>query len=212
MKRTTKRILPILLGIVLIASLAWYLLVYDVGFTRDSLLFGARLMEENGKHTAAAWLYDLAYKQSGGDAQVAIELAEKFKENGNYTKAEVTLSNAIANGGTAELYIALCKTYVQQNKLLDAVTMLDNIADPAIRDEIYALRPAAPSVSPEGGFYSQYINVDISWDGGWLYVSTDGEYPTTDTPPSSGNLMLNGGETIVQALSVAENGLVSPHR
>ena len=26
--------------------------------------------------------------------------SEKFKENGNYTKAEVTLSNAIANGGT----------------------------------------------------------------------------------------------------------------
>lgn len=210
MKRTTKRILPILLGIVLIASLAWYLLVYDVGFTRDSLLFGARLMEQSGKHTAAAWLYDLAYKQSGGDAQVAIELSEKFKENGNYTKAEVTLSNAIANGGTAELYIALCQTYVQQNKLLDAVTMLDNIADPAIREEIYALRPAAPSATPEGGFYSQYINVDISWNGGWLYVSTNGDYPSTDDPPSSGNLILNGGETIVQALSVSENGLVSP--
>ena len=210
MKRTTKRILPILMGIAIIASMAWYLLVYDVGFTRDSLLFGARLLEQNGKHTAAAWLYDLAYTQSGGDASVAIELSEKFKENGNYTKAEVTLSNAIAKGGTAELYVALCKTYVEQNKLLDAVTMLDNIADPAIREEIYALRPSAPAVTPEGGFYSQYINVDISWNGGWLYVSTNGEYPTTDDPPSSGNLILDGGETIVQALSVAENGLVSP--
>ena len=187
MKRTTKRILPILLGIVLIASLAWYLLVYDVGFTRDSLLFGARLMEQSGKHTAAAWLYDLAYKQSGGDAQVAIELSEKFKENGNYTKAEVTLSNAIANGGTAELYIALCQTYVQQNKLLDAVTMLDNIADPAIREEIYALRPAAPSATPEGGFYSQYINVDISWGGG--------NYRAEITAQTAGTLKLADGRT-----------------
>lgn len=210
MKRTAKRILPILLGIVMIASLAWYLLVYDVDFTRDTLLHSARLLENHGKHTAAAWFYDLAYKQSGGDAAVAIELAAQFKENGNYTKAEVTLSNAIADGGTAELYIALCKTYVEQNKLLDAVTMLDNIADPAIRQQIYAQRPAAPSTTPEGGFYNQRINVVISWDGGDLYVSTDGQYPSTEDAPSDGNLILEGGETILYALSVADNGLVSP--
>ena len=210
MKRTTKRILPILLAIAIIASSAWYLLVYDVEFTRDALLYHARQLQNHGKHTAAAWLYDLAYVQSGGDASVAIELADQFKENGNYTKAEVTLSNAIANGGTAELYIALCKTYVEQNKLLDAVTMLDNIADPAIKEQIYAMRPAAPAATPEGGFYNQNVNVTITWDTGTLLVTTNGEYPSTEDTPSDGNLTLSGGETIVYALSIADNGLVSP--
>lgn len=210
MKNGAKRILPILLGIVLIASLAWYLLIYDVDFTRDALLHNARFFENQGNHAVAAWLYDLAYEQSGRDAEVAIELSEQFKQNGNYTKAEVTLSQAIADGGSAELYIALCKTYVQQDKLLDAVTMLDNIADEAIRQEIYALRPAAPTATPEPNYYSQYITVTLSADSGTLYVSTDGEYPSTQDAPSDGNITLPGGETIIYALSVSENGLVSP--
>lgn len=210
MKNGAKRILPILLGIVIIASLAWYLLIYDVDFTRDALLHNARFFEKQGNHSVAAWLYDLAYEQSNKDAAVAIELAEQFKQNGNYTKAEVTLSQAIADGGSAQLYIALCKTYVEQDKLLDAVTMLDNIADEAIRQEIYALRPDAPTATPEPNYYSQYINVTLSAPDGTLYLRTDGEYPSTHDDPSDGNLTLSGGETIIYALSISDNGLVSP--
>ena len=60
MKSSLKRILPILLVIVVIASIAWYLFVYDRDFTRDLLLQQARLFERNGKHDVAAWLYDQA--------------------------------------------------------------------------------------------------------------------------------------------------------
>lgn len=209
MNKPLKRILPILIGILIIASIIWYLFVYDRSFTQDMLLSQARLMDSRGNHTAAAWLYDLAYDYSGGDETVAIELARQFKERGNYTKAESTLASAIADGGTAELYIALCKTYVEQDKLLDAVTMLDNIADPTVRTEIQAQRPAAPTVSPEPGFYSQYITLAITPDLGQLYVTTDGSYPSITTP-SDGALTLMGGETVVYALTVDENGLVSP--
>lgn len=209
MKHGAKRILPILLILVILASLAWYLLIYDVDFTRDALVQSARFFDHQGNHSVAAKLYDLAYIQSGGDADVAIELAEQFKESGNYTKAEVTLSKAIANGGSAKLYIALCQTYVQQDKLLDAVTMLDNIADPAIREEIYAQRPAAPTASPEPNYYNQYINVTVTSQGD-LYLRTDGQYPSIQDEPSTGNLTLQGGETVIYAVSVGENGLVSP--
>ena len=209
MKHGAKRILPILMILVIFASLAWYLLIYDVDFTRDALVQSARFFDGQGNHSVAAKLYDLAYIQSGGDADVAIELAEQFKESGNFTKAEVTLSKAIADGGSAKLYIALCQTYVQQDKLLDAVTMLDNIADPAIREEIYAQRPAAPTATPEPNYYSQYINVTLTYDGE-LYLSTDGQYPSIQDAPSTGSLTLQGGETILYALSIGKNGLVSP--
>ena len=36
---------------------------------------------------------------NNGDAAGAIELAEQYKSSGNFTKAEFTLSNAIADGG-----------------------------------------------------------------------------------------------------------------
>ena len=110
MKSSLKRILPILLAILVLCSVVWYLFVYDRVFTRDLLLWQARLCESNGKHAMAAWFYQKAYSQSEDNQEVAIELAEQFKSIGNYAKAEATLSGAIANDPSAELYIALSKT------------------------------------------------------------------------------------------------------
>jgi hypothetical protein len=188
----------------------WYLFVYDQDFTRDILLQQARYFDAAGNHSLAAILYDAAYLQSDRDEEVAIELAQLFKENGNYTKAEVTLANAIADGGSVKLYIALCQTYVEQDKLLDAVTMLDNIADPAIREQIARLRPSAPTATPEPGYYSQYIPVTIACNNGTLYVTTDGSYPSIDSGASDNSVTLPQGETNVYALTVGKDGLVSP--
>lgn len=209
MKRSVKRILPILLGILIICSVIWYLGVYDREFTQDILLSQARFFDSHGNHNVAAWFYDLAYQQSNQDEAVAIELAEKFKASGNFTKAEYTLSNAIADGGSVDLYIALCKTYVQQNKLLDAVTMLENVSDPAIKEQLEALRPQVPTVSPAPGFYSQYITVSVTSTSGTLYVTADKTYPSTADAPYTQPIQLVGGENTVYALAVGENGLVS---
>ncbi len=210
MKKTIKILLPILLVISILLCTAWYLMVYDRAFTRDMLLGFARVCENNGDHNIATWFYNLAYSQAGNNDAVAIELAEQYRSSGNYTKAEYTLSNAIADGGGIELYIALCKTYVQQDKLLDAVTMLDNITNEDIKQQLSSMRPAAPSASPNPGFYSQYISVTLESDSGTVYVSTDGQYPSTGSAPCSQPIQLSDGENTIQAITVSENGLVSP--
>lgn len=210
MKTSLKRILPIVLAIVIICSIGWYLFVYDTDFTRDLLLKQARMFESNGNHTTAAWFYDLAYRHSGNSEVVVTELAEQFKANGNYSKAEYVLSNAIAKGGSVELYIALCKTYVEQDKLLDAVTMLDNVADPQIKAQLDSLRPSAPEATPAPGFYNQYINVTIESSSGTLYAAADGEYPSTQKDRYENGVTLAAGENTIYAVSVAESGLVSP--
>ena len=210
MKRALKIIIPILLALLVLGSIIWYLLVYDPAFTRDLLLQQARRSENKGDHAKASWFYNLAYEQSQGNEDVAIELAEQFKSIGNYTKAEFTLSNAIANAPSAKLYTALCKTYVEQDKLLDAVTMLENVADPTIKAELDSLRPAAPTVSPEPGFYNQYIQVSMTAEGGTLYINPKGEYPTTESAPYSEPVTMSAGETTVYAIVIGNNGLVSP--
>lgn len=209
MKKFFKVLIPILLALVVLGSIAWYLLVYDRGFTRDLLLSHARYQERKGNHSFAAWIYDKAYYQSSQDEDVAIELAEQFKSIGNYTKAEYTLSNAIADGASAKLYVALCKTYVEQDKLLDAVTMLNNVTDPEIKAQLNAMRPDAPTVSPAPGFYTQYISVSVESDSNLLFVNTDGEYPSTGDEVYSDPITLPAGETTIYALSVGDNGLVS---
>lgn len=210
MNKALKRILPILLVIVTILSIAWYLFVYDRDFTRDMLLQQARLFEAHGQHSIASWFYDQAYRQTDHSDTVAIELAEQFKENGNYTKAEATLSKAIAQAPSVELYIALSKTYVEQDKLLDAVTMLDHVADPAIKAQLDEMRPATPQPDQAPGFYSQYITVTLQFTGGTVYASSDGEYPSVEDDRYIDGIPLVAGENTIYAICVSENGLVSP--
>ena len=210
MKKTLRIILPILLSVAIIACTVWYLFIYDRGFTRDVLLNMARQSEDQGNHNAAAWLYNVAYAQLGNNDAVAIELANQYKSNGNYTKAEYTLSKAISDGGGIELYIALCNTYIEQDKLLDAVTMLDSISNPNIKKQIDSLRPSTPSIMPDPGFYSQYISATLTCTDGDVYVSASGEYPSINTVPCSSPITLSDGENTIYAVSVSDDGLVSP--
>lgn len=210
MKKFLKVTMPIVLAILVIASLIWYLFVYDRDFTRDSLLTLARYSETQGNHTLATWFYNIAYTQSGNDDAVAIELAQQYKASGNYTKAEYTLSNAIKDGGGIDLYIALCKTYVEQDKLLDAVNMLDSVTRPDIAQQLQTLRPSAPIALPAPGFYNQYISVTIAAPHGKIYASTKGQYPSVNDAQYSEPLALTDGENKVYTVAIADNGLVSP--
>ena len=105
--------------------------------------------------------------------------------------------------------MALCRIYVEQDKLLDAVTMLDNIGDPAIKAELDAQRPVITTIDPLPGFYSRYISVTMEATFGQIYWSSTREYPSTSTDPYCEPLSLPNGETTIQAVAVADNGLVS---
>ena len=188
MKRFLKRLVPLFLGLGILASVCWYLLVYDRELTRDLLISQARQFDARGNTDFAATLYDLAYDYTGKDEDVAIELANQYRNDGNYTKAEYTLTHAIADGGTVDLYTALSRIFVEQDKLLDAVTLLDTIPDPSVRAEMDRLRPAAPQPSEEPGYYTRYLTVKLESDGTVL-LTTDGDYPSVkDFAPADGVL------------------------
>ncbi len=210
MKKITKIIVPFLLVLLILGSIVWYLFVYDRAFTLDFLLKQARYQDTYGNSRLSSLFYDMAYDFSGQDENVSIELAEQYKADGNYTKAEATLSRAVQDGGTLELYIALCETYVEQDKLLDAVNMLNNVTDPAIAQALESMRPAAPTANYEPGFYNQYIKLELISDGGTLFYTTKKDYPSIHGDIYSEALSLPGGETTVYAITVGDNGLVSP--
>ena len=210
MKRTIKRFFPIILSLIVICSIIWYLFSYDRGFAQDLLLSGARFFENQGSHSTATWFYKQAHILSGGDHEVIVELAERFKKQGNYTQAEVALSNAIVENPSVELYIALCKTYVEQDKLLDATNMLANVSNPEIKSQLDALRPNTPTPSHKPGYYSQYLTITIEKNpGDMLYVSNDGAYPSVKKDMYRDGIALVGGENAIYAICVGANGLVS---
>lgn len=200
MKKFFKVIIPIILVFAIIACIGWYLFIYDRDFTRDMLLEGARFFDSRGNHAISSWFYDQAYIQANDNDTVAIELAQQHIANGNYTKAEYTLTRAISDGGSAELYVALCKTYAEQDKLMDVVKLLDSVlsetstVDPQVKQQLQAMRPSAPVCYPAAGFYSQYINAEVSCEAGTLYVNPNGEYPSVKDSPYSAPIELADGE------------------
>ena len=212
MKRFLKIFVPIVLTLCIIAGIIWYLFFYDKTLTQDILLSGARFFRDQGDLSTSSWFYDRAYDQGINQDSIAIEKAQQYIKHGNFTQAEVALTNAINNGGGTQVYIALCKAFVQQDKLLDAVDLLDKVVDPAIKNELEALRPSAPTVShPSDKTYNQLISISFTApDSSTLYVSTDGDYPSTETDKYTGEIELKEGYTSIKAISVSEQGLVSP--
>ena len=210
MKKATRFLVSLMLGLLIFASVFWYLFIYDRDFTRDTLLSQARFQALHGNSRLSSWFYDAAYNFSGHDENVAIELANQYKKVGNYTKAELTLTTSIHDQPTVELYTALSKVYVEQDKLLDAVQMLGSISNPAIAQEIDALRPTAPEADQESGFFSQYIDVHLSSNADTVYYTTDGTYPSVEGSVYDGGISLPAGETKVCAIAVNKDGLVSP--
>lgn len=209
MKKIIRILVPILLGALVVSSIGWYLFVYDRDFTRDILLREARLNDMRGNTGLSAWFYRMAYSHSGNDEAVAIELANQYKMDGNYTKAEVTLTNAIKANPSIALYAALSRTFAEQDKLMDADALLNSIADPVLRQQMDALRPSTPSAIQLPGFYSQYTNVELYSSSGTLLYTTNGEFPSIKDKPYSSPIPLPAGETIIRCISVDQNGLVS---
>lgn len=210
MKKTFRFLVPLMLFLLIVGSIFWYLFIYDRAFTRDTLLSQARFQATHGNSRMSAWFYDAAYSFSGHDESVSIELANQYKATGNYTKAELTLTTAIHDEPTAELYCALSTLYVEQDKLMDAVALLENVSSPEIKAELDALRPTAPVSDYEAGYYTQYMDIHLSTDGQYIFYTTDGDYPSIAGLRYEDGISLPAGETTIYAIAVGSNGLVSP--
>ncbi len=211
MRKLLITILCIVLVLALAGGSAWYFLVYQNNMTAERCADLAAQAADSGRYRRAIQLYTTAYELDPTNYDLAIALADTYAASGNYTKAEYTLVKAISDHPSAsKLYLALSKTYVAQDKLLDAQQMLDNIGNETVKAELTGLRPSAPVLSPESGYYSDYISVSLTYQEGTAYLRTDGEYPSTADAPYSQPITLEGGETQAAAIVVADNGLVSP--
>ena len=211
MKKTIRLLVSTAMLLVILASIVWYLFIYDRAFTRDTLLQQARFHDTHGNSRISAVFYDMAYIFSEQDQDVAIELANQYKSDGNYTKAEYTLTAALKNNPSVDLYVALCRAFVEQDKLLDAVNLLDSITDPQIKAQIDSLRPTIPNADFAPGYYSQYMDIHLSSVGcKYIFYANDGTYPSTNGLFYQNFISLPAGETTIYAIAVSDAGLVSP--
>ncbi|MFR5761309.1 MAG: leucine-rich repeat domain-containing protein [Oscillospiraceae bacterium] len=210
MKHTLKILIPILLILALLIGACYFFLIARRDLTESVFTYWGNHFYNNGRYGRAITCYKLAMHFAPKDAELAIWLSNAYKRSGNYTKAEYTLVNAITQSpDAADLYIALSKTYVEQDKLLDAETMLGRITNDTVRTQIDALRPAAPVIEPESGTYTEYIDVTITGTEGHRLRRLQQRFPGRGDGHLYRPHLLTAGESKIVALSVADNGLVS---
>lgn len=211
MKKVLKVLISTVLVVALLATACWFFLFHDRQLTTNLLVSSAEGMVSRGRYQRAITYYTWARKLSPNQTDIPLELADTYAASGNYTKAEYTLVSAIsANPGDVQLYEALCRTYVAQDKLLDAVQMLDRITDESVKAQLDSHRPAAPAVTPESGYYTEYISVTAESPENKVYITVNGDYPASDDDLYTEPITLPAGESTVIALAVSADGLVSP--
>jgi hypothetical protein len=210
MKHALKIIIPLVLVVVILASACWFFLSYRPDLTASVLVYWGDRYEASGRYGRAISFYKAAARYAPDDWRIPVALSNAYVKDGNYTKSEYTLVSAItAHPEYPDLYIALSKTYVAQDKLLDAEQMLSRITNDKVKAKLDSLRPSTPVLSPDSGSYTDYISVSVTSKSGTTFLSSSGDFPSMLTDLYTGPVKLQGGETSIIAVTVGDNGLVS---
>ena len=213
MKKTLKFVIILVVILALLGAGYWFFFQYRLDITTGALVDFADSQFNSGHYSMAIRCYRWADSLSPKNADTALKLAEAYHKSGNYTKTEYVLVHGIYdNPDDLRLYEALSKIYVEQDKLMDAQQMLDGVSNAQAKAALAAKRPAAPVLSPEADYYSEYITVELQQASpdGVCYLSLDGSYPSRETDAYTGPVTLPGGQTLAYAVAVSEEGLVSP--
>ncbi|MBQ3356735.1 MAG: leucine-rich repeat domain-containing protein [Oscillospiraceae bacterium] len=202
-----KKFLITMLVLVLVGALLFGL--YYFFWTAENFASLGESAMKDGKYSRAVSRFEMAVRLDPGNSEYVLSLADACIADGSYTKAERSLVTAIKDKPSAALYTKLSSVYVAQDKLLDAQKMLDSITDSGLRNELDALRPAAPVFTPASGQYDEYVTLTVECDGD-TYVSLTEQYPSTATAVYTEPIALPAGASSVSAITVGEDGLVSP--
>ncbi|MDL2288912.1 tetratricopeptide repeat protein, partial [Oscillospiraceae bacterium OttesenSCG-928-F05] len=164
----------------------------------------------SGDYMKAAEQYEKALEADPGNGKIRTAAANYYYQSGNYTKAEYHYAQGIShNPGRSENYVMLCKVYVEQDKLRDAVALLDGITNAVAYQTVSAQRPLPPEIQPEPGRFEEKLKITASAPEGTVCLSLgENTFPSVEVP-YDGPVTPEPGTITVRAVAVRD-GLVSP--
>ena len=207
-----KSILKTILVIIIIAAICFGIFWATRPSQRSAIcLYLAKNAERSGNEAFAVKMYEKSLRIDPQNSKARNDAINFYKLLNNVTKVEFHLLNGIdAEPGNSYFYEELCRVYVEQGKLYDAVQLLDNVEDAIVRRKMASSRPQAPEVSPQSGTYRGELNITITaQDYSKIYCTVNGDFPTTEDI-SDGLLIPVSGEMHIISVCVGQNGLISP--
>ncbi|MCL2083855.1 MAG: leucine-rich repeat domain-containing protein [Oscillospiraceae bacterium] len=197
--------------VALIAAVAAALFIWGPAAVSRYRRAAAAAAEEEGRADRAIELLLPELDRNPKDLGLRMRLIELYIGQGNFSRAEYMLEHGMREqGGQAELYRLLCDVYVMQDKLLDAVSLLNNLPNPRIQEQLDAERPAPPVLTPPPGDYRELPSLTVwAGEGQRSFVTIDGKIPSVEKNLYTEPIQLPQGYVEVQAVSVGADGLVS---
>ncbi|MBQ9980070.1 MAG: leucine-rich repeat domain-containing protein [Oscillospiraceae bacterium] len=205
--KALKIIIPVIVALAIAAGCAWVFTNYGLTGKVETLADNAAA---EGNADKAEKLYSLAFKINDENFSARCSHAMLYADRGDFTHAEALLGQSIqAYPACADYYLALSRVYVMQDKVTDAVRLLDTAENGAAGEDIKALRPEAPQFYPESGIYSYNISATIFCGEGLTVL-----YGTGEEPPSTGMVFSQPLDiaqefTAVSAVAINGEGIVS---
>ncbi|MDR0380693.1 MAG: hypothetical protein LBH86_01675 [Oscillospiraceae bacterium] len=206
-----KKFISVFLFLLVLAALGLAGLRWGPGLLYDYHAERAEraLTAEDGARAAEHLLWMLTHRPE--DTELRLRTVDAYLSFNNYTRAEYLLVKGMEiQAGQFALYTKLCAVYVAQDKLSDAVSLLNDPSNPFTAEELARLRPHPPALSPAPGVYSQQVDlVPESGADTLCYLRLDGGTPSVADGPCAAVIPLPAGESRVRAVAVDPNGLVS---
>ena len=206
-KKRRQRLLIVLLGLFLLLGIAGFVLYRNsyVGIVKQ----GYKALQTS-EYSSAERLFRRAVGRSSGKAEAYIGLSKVYIQQEDLEAAEeVFLAALETQPSNAEIYKAAIQFYKDTDQLEKISELLQGCEDESILSKVKAYVSVAPEFTPEEGNYDEVQQVSIKAEGSVIYYTTDGSEPTTSSTQYTEPILLDEGETQIQALAVNKKGIPS---
>jgi Leucine-rich repeat (LRR) protein len=144
------------------------------------------------------------------DTDLRLKIIDLYIQTNNYSRAEYLLFHgSLERAGQIELYRQMSYVFIKQDKLHEAVNLINDRGNPNIRAALIAERPPAPIFYPPPGDYREALTISVTVPEGYIcYLSLVGEVPML-SEIYTGPINLPQGITEIRAVTVSPEGLAS---
>lgn len=163
-----------------------------------------------GQYSAAEKYFNRAVSKDRKRADAYVGLSKVYIQQNNIDSAENIFLNAIAvQPDNTDLYEAAIHFYLDTDQADEISGLLYECDDEILSaDEISPYVSKMPEFSLKEETYSEVQELSLS-SNGTIYYTDDGSEPTETSTPYTEPILLNEGTTIIKAIAVNKEGIVS---
>lgn len=165
----------------------------------------------SGEYSRAEDYFNRAIQKNEGKEDAYVGLSKVYIQQDDLDTAENVFLNALERQpSNAELYEAAIHFYLDTEQPEKISELLEGCEDENVLKKVKAYVSSAPEFTLPEGTYEEVQEVSLeAGEGSVIYYTTDGSEPSASSTQYTEPILLEEGETEIQALAVNKKGIPS---